>query len=107
MAANFVDAPGDCLGMMVRGRNRGLSGSSASLAFGRSPNEDLCHPIGEFVKVDGFPHPRCTFQHGWVTPYDARPFGCEAVRVGQIAVPGVAKQEFRHLLGRDIGSWAT
>jgi hypothetical protein len=31
--------------------------------FQRSPNEELRHPIGKFVKVDGFPHPRCTFQH--------------------------------------------
>jgi hypothetical protein len=44
-----------------------LSGSSAALAFGRSPNEDLCHPIDEFVKVDGFLHPRRTFQQGRVS----------------------------------------
>src|SRR5467141_3753069 len=51
----------------IRGRNRGLSGSPASLAFGRSPNEDLRHSIGEFVKVNGFPHPRRTRQHGRVS----------------------------------------
>jgi hypothetical protein len=46
-----------------RKKSADLSGSSASLAFGRSPNEGLCHPIGEFVKVDGFPYPRRTLQH--------------------------------------------
>jgi hypothetical protein len=51
----------------ILGRNQGPLWFAGSLAFRWLPNEDLHHPIGELIKIDGFPHPRRSCQHGRVS----------------------------------------